>query len=182
MKVLILVGSLRKASFGRKLAQSVKAIAPDTMTFEEIDGRDVPLYNQDLDGDEKPPAVRELIAQISHSDALVFVTPEFNYGIPASLKNAIDWASRPAFRSPLKNKPALVMAYSPAPTGGARVHTQLSAVLAGTLTPLLNAPGFLVPSVHEKFDASDELTDEATQRRLDRTLQDFADWAKSLHE
>jgi len=180
MRVLIFIGSLRSASFGRKIAQSVKAAAPDLMTFEEIDGRDVPLYNQDLDGDEKPPAVRELIAQINDSDALIFVTPEFNYGIPASLKNAIDWASRPAFRSPLKNKPALILAYSPAPTGGARVHTQLSAVLAGTLTPLLNAPGFLIPAVHEKFDAADELIDEPTKRRLVRNPEDFAEWTKTL--
>lgn len=177
MKLLIVIGSLRAASFSRKLALAAEGLGPDGMSFEIIDGRDLPLYDQDLDTDEKPPAVQALVEQITGADALFFVTPEFNYGIPGSLKNLIDWASRPAFRSPLKGKPALLAALSPAPTGGARAYTQLATVLAGTLTPTFLAPSFLVPTVHEKFDEAGALIDDQTKRRLARMLQEFGTWA-----
>jgi chromate reductase len=110
------------------------------------------------------------------------VTPEYNYGIPGALKNLIDWASRPAFRSPLKGKPALIVAFSLAPAGGARAYAQLSAVLGGTLTPVFLAPSFLVPSVHEKIDESGALTDEQTRTRLARTLEEFGAWVVRLGE
>ena len=179
MNVLVLLGSLRKDSFSRKLAAAAASLAPDGMAFHVTDCGEVPLYNQDLDGDEKPPAVEEWLGQVRAADALLCVTPEFNYGIPASLKNAIDWASRPAFRSPLKGLPALVFAHSPAPSGGTRAHSQLTAVLGGTLTPVFLAPSFLVSAVHEKFDAAGSLTDEATIRRMGRTLAEFRDWAET---
>lgn len=104
MKILIIVGSLRSASFTKKLAEAACALGPEGSEFEIIDGRNLPLYDQDLDGEEKPAAVQTMLDRVSTSDALVFVTPEFNYGIPGPLKNLIDWASRPAFNSPLKDR------------------------------------------------------------------------------
>ena len=89
-------------------------------------------------------------------------------------------ASRPPFESLLRGKPTLVAAISPASTGGVRAHGQLSAVLAGTLTPVFVAPSFLVPAVHEKFDESGALVDERTRSRLVRTLAEFTDWARRL--
>jgi chromate reductase len=177
MKVLTFVGSLRSGSFSRKIAQSIADSADANIAFEITDGRDLPLYDQDLDGDDKPAAVQTLLDQVSRADALFFVTPEFNYGIPGTLKNAIDWASRPAYRSPLKQKPAAIVSLSVAPTGGARAHSQLATVLAGTLTPVLIAPGFSIPSVHEKFDESGTLKDEMTEKRLARTLEELVAWA-----
>jgi len=150
------------------------------MEFELIDGRDLPHYDQDLDGDEKPAPVRAMLDRVSASDGLLFVTPEYNYGLPGALKNLIDWASRPAFKSPLRGRPALVIALSMAPAGGSRAHAQLSAVLGGTLTPVYLAPSFLVSAVHEKFDEAGKLTDEITRTRLTRSLDDFARWAGSL--
>ena len=91
----------------------------------------------------------------------------------------IDWASRPAYNSPLKGKPSLVIALSVAPSGGARAHSQLGTVLAGTLTPVFVGPGFLVPAVHEKFDEHGALSDELTGLRLSRTLEEFVAWARS---
>ncbi len=179
MKILTVIGSLRAASFSRKLGAAVEALAPEAIEIDTTDGGALPLYNQDLDGDEKPAAVRTLLDQVSSADGLVFVTPEFNYGIPGPLKNLIDWASRPAFNSPLKAKPSLVIAHSLAPSGGARAHAQLSSVLAGTLTPTYLAPSFVVPQIHEKFDDAGALADEITKIRLEATLADFADWAKS---
>ena len=182
MKILVVIGSLRAASFARKLGEAVVALAPDGTEVETTDGGDLPLYNQDLDGDEKPAPVAELLAQVTAAEGLVFVTPEFNYGIPGPLKNLVDWASRPAYNSPLKGKPALVIAHSIAPSGGARAHVQLTSVLAGILTPTFNAPSFVVPQVHEKFDAEGSLKDEITKVRLQATLAEFAAWAKSLHD
>lgn len=180
MKILALVGSLRAASFSRKLALAAAAVAPDGVAVEIVDGRDVPHYDQDADGDDKPPAVAALLEKVSGADALLFVTPEYNYGVPGALKNMIDWASRPAFRSPLKDRPALVLALSMAPTGGARAHAQLTTVLGGCLTPCYLAPSFLVPAVHEKFDESGALVDEVTSKRLVKTMAAFVAWAKGL--
>lgn len=176
MKILVLIGSLRAAAFSRKLAAAVEAAAPEGAEVTLADGRDLPLYDQDLDGEEKPAAVQVLLDQVSAADGLVFVTPEFNYGIPGPLKNAIDWASRPAYNSPLKGKPSVIISHSIAPSGGARAHTQLDSVLTGTLTPVLAAPSITLPAIHEMFDEAGALKDELTRIRLDRMLGEFAAW------
>jgi len=177
VKLLVFLGSLRSGSFTGKLAEALDGLSPEGVELERTDGRELPLYDQDLDGDEKPPAVRALRGQVTAADALVFVSPEFNYGIPGPLKNAIDWASRPAYRSPLRDKPALVISHSIAPTGGARAHAQLCAVLGGTATPVYHAPSLVIPQVHEKFDETGALGDDLTRLRLTKTLEDFAAWA-----
>ena len=178
MKILALIGSLRAASFSRKLALAAGELAPEGTTLEIVDGRDLPLYDQDLDGEEKPPAVQALLDQVSAADGLLFITPEYNYGVPGTLKNLIDWASRPAYNSPLKDRPAMVIALSLAPAGGSRAHAQLGTILAGTLTPVFVSPGFLVGGVHEHFDESGALTNELTRVRLERTLAGFVEWAE----
>jgi len=180
VKLLIVVGSLRAGSRSRRLAEAAVTLAPAGASCEVTDGRALPHYDEDLDGEEKPAAVREAMEGLAAADGVVFVTPEYNYGIPGSLKNWIDWTSRPAFRSPLKDKPALVLAHSIAPTGGARAHSQLSSVLAGTLTPVFVGPSFLVPAAHEKFDAAGALVDEVTRKRLERTLVQFTEWVRGL--
>lgn len=179
MKVLIWVGSLRRDSFSLKLAQAAAELAPDNMSCEFTDCGEVPLYNQDLDGEEKPRAVQTLLDQVNGADALIFVTPEFNYGIPGPLKNAIDWASRPAFRSPLLGKPSLVIAHSISPSGGARVHVQLSSVLNGTSTPLFLSPSITVSAVHKKFDESGALSDDLIKLQFTQNLADFGAWVGS---
>ena len=173
MKILIWVGSLRAAAFTRKVAEAAANTGVEGLEFEFTDGRDLPLYDQDLDGDDKPPGVQTLLAQVTAAKAMLFVTPEFNYGIPGPLKNAIDWASRPAYRSPLKNKPSTIISLSVAPTAGARAHSQLSMVLSGTLTPQLVAPGFSIPAIHEKFDDDGALNDDMTKMRLARLLEEL---------
>ena len=178
MKILAVVGSLRAASFCRKLAQAAADASPEGVDVTLTDGRDLPHYDQDLDGDEKPAPVQAMVDAVNAADALLFVTPEYNYGIPGQLKNWIDWASRPAFNSPLKGKPALVMSASLAPAGGARAHMHLTQVLGGTLTPCYLAPSFVVPAVHTQFDEDGALADEVTKGRLDKTLAAFVGWAR----
>lgn len=178
MNLLILIGSLRANSFSRKMARDIVDQLPDGVTPRLIDGSELPLYNQDLDGDEKPAPVQTLLNQVTGADALLFITPEFNYGVPGTLKNLIDWASRPAYNSPLKHKPALIIAHSIAPTGGARAHSQLSSVLGGTLTRLMIGPSFLVPSVHEKFNEDGEMADELMKVILKGAMEEFTQWAQ----
>ena len=107
------------------------------------------------------------------------VAPEFNYGIPAPLKNAIDWASRPAYRSAIKDKASLNITHSIAPTGGVRAELPLASVLKGSATPTFVGPGFSIPAVHEKFDASGALIDDMTRLRLSKTLENFCSWAET---
>ena len=104
-KIAVLVGSLRKESFSRKIAKNIEALAPKGLTFEEIDISKVGLYNQDLDG-AVPAEWQELRDKIKSADAILFVTPEYNRSLPGVLKNAIDIASRPYGHSAFNGKPA----------------------------------------------------------------------------
>ena len=106
------------------------------------------------------------------------ITPEFNYGIPGSLKNLIGWASRPAFNSPRKSRPSMVIALSPAPTGGARAHVRLVSVLSSTLTPAFAALSLIVGAMREKIGEDGQLIDEQTKVRLQQNLEAFSGWAE----
>ncbi|MGD1933601.1 MAG: NADPH-dependent FMN reductase [Candidatus Phaeomarinobacter sp.] len=182
MKLLIVLGSLRANSYSRKLAQAVTGLLPDDVSPTIIDGGDLPLYNQDLDGDDKPSSVENLLAQVKAADAMLFITPEYNYGVPGPLKNLIDWASRPAYASPLKDKPALIIAQSIAMAGGARAQLQLSTVLGGTLARIFNGPSFLVSAVHEKFNEEGEMTDEFMTVLLRTVMDEFVRWAAPAND
>lgn len=135
MNVLALCGSLREASFNaRLLAEAGHRLEAAGAGVRVASIGDVPLYNEDLDGDGKPAPVVALIDAIGAADALLIVSPEYNYGIPGVLKNAIDWASRPAYRSVLKDRPTAILSASMSAIGGARLQAQLREVLAGTLS------------------------------------------------
>lgn len=174
MKIVAISGSLRKASFNTALLEAAKAYFPadSEVTIYPVD--DLPLYNQDLDGDNKPESVVRLKKAITEADALLIATPEYNYSIPGGLKNAIDWASRPGFQSPLAHKPVAIMSASMSLVGGARVQAQLKQVFLGVLSEIYNAPDFMVPVAHQAFSESGELTDAEVARKLERFIADFA--------
>jgi chromate reductase len=134
------------------------------------------MYNADNDGPASPPAVVELRAAVRRADAVLIATPEYNYGIPAVLKNAIDWLSRPPSDSPLVNKPTAIMGASGGVVGTARAQQQLRLILTGTRTPVMLPPEILVGTAQEKFDAAGRLTDEATRKFLADGLRSFVDW------
>ncbi|KWT98734.1 NADPH-dependent FMN reductase [Variovorax sp. WDL1] len=115
------------------MLRSLQALLPDSTSIELFPLNEIPLYNADLDGAAPPAAVAELKQAISQAHGLVVCSPEYNYGMPGVLKNAIDWASRPAFASPLKGKPALVMTASPGSAGGVRAQAQIRDAFAATL-------------------------------------------------
>ncbi|UTF60016.1 NADPH-dependent FMN reductase [Gilvimarinus sp. DA14] len=175
MKVLLISGSLRERSLNTALLKAAGELLGDKATCEWASIGEVPLYNQDLDGEEKPAAVTRLKAQIENADALLIASPEYNYGIPGVLKNAIDWVSRPAFKSVLAHKKTLLLSASMSDMGGVRAQGQLKQVLAGTLTPILPAPEFAVGSAQNKF-TDGTLTDDDTRQKLQRLLNDFLAW------
>ena len=178
MKILGITGSLRKASFNTRLLNAAADMLPDGTDFSLQRLDDLDLYNEDLDTETKPFQVAAFIENIQNADALLFATPEYNHGIPGVLKNAIDWASRPAFKSPLKDKPCGILAASTSPVGGARAQADLMNVLASTLSPVYPSIELLLPLAHNCFDDNGLLVDENARRRLRRYVEGFVDWAR----
>jgi chromate reductase, NAD(P)H dehydrogenase (quinone) len=176
-----LVGSLRRGSINRSLMRAAQELAPDDMEIRIFGGMaDIPLYNQDVEDAGAPESVRALKQAIAEADALLIATPEYNHGVPGVLKNAIDWASRPARDSPLNGKPAAIFGASPGATGTARAQTQLRQTFVFTDTPVLPQPEILVFRAKEKFDDQGRLTDEKTREFVGRLLVQLADWTHRL--
>ena len=180
MKILGISGSLRKGSFNTLLLRAAQKTIGSGAALEIFDLSKIPLYNADIDGETKPESVQDLLDAVSNSDGLILATPEYNYSVPGVLKNAIDWASRPAFQSVLAQKPAGIISASASPLGGARAQVHLRDVLAGTLTPVFPTPDYLLPSAQNAFDRTGALTDETAERRLKRYLAGFLEWVSRL--
>ena len=170
MKILGINGSLRRDSLNLKLLQSAGDYFSGDVRFEILGLGDIPLYNQDLDGDNKPAPVVNLKQQISEADALLIATPEFNHSVPGVVQNAIDWASRPAFDSPLTGKRVGIVSASMSPIGGARAQAQLRTVMHGTLSPVYPSIEYLLGSAQDAFDDSGRLSDETAAKRLRRYI------------
>jgi chromate reductase len=144
-------GSLRQASFSTSLIRLLAKHVSPAAELSLIDISEVPLYNEDLDGDQKPASVQALNAVIAESDGILFVTPEYNHGIPGVLKNALDWVSRPVNNSTLKHKPVSIITSSLAFTGGVRAQYQLRETLTALLSYVVPGPEVVVGGVHTKF-------------------------------
>jgi chromate reductase len=137
-KVGYLIGSLAAGSINRKLALALVKLAPPELEFTEIPFRDLPLYSYDYDSDF-PPAARQFKEALAKTEALLFVTPEYNRSIPGGLKNAIDWASRPYGQNSFTRKPSAIIGTSPGAIGTALAQQSLRNVLAFCNSPLWNA-------------------------------------------
>jgi chromate reductase len=175
-----IAGSLRQASYNRALLRAAQTLAPEGMQVVVCDLSLIPFYNADQDGEVKPEPVVALKEAINRADALLFVTPEYNHSIPGVLKNAIDWASRPAGRSPLAGKPAAIMGASQGVWGTVRAQAHLRQVLAATRTQVLLKPEVLVAHAAQKFDAHGQLIDESTRARVRELLIALAEWTHRL--
>ncbi|MGE4483445.1 NADPH-dependent FMN reductase [Acidocella sp.] len=162
IRLLGISGSIRKASTNTIVLHTLSEalVTSGKATLEVFPLDDVPLYNGDLEAD-LPAPVAALKSAITAADGLVLVTPEFNHGIPGVLKNAIDWASRPAFAAPLVGKPVLPITSSPGFVGGARVHAQLLATLHSTLSRVVVGPDVVIAGIGQKI-TNGRLTDATT--------------------
>lgn len=176
MKLIAISGSLRKASFNTSLLRSAEALLPEGVSCTLVSIADIPVYNEDIDGEDKPAAVARLKEEIAAADGLLIATPEYNYSVPGGLKNALDWLSRPAFKSVLAHKPAAIMSASKGPTGGARAQAQLKGVLSAVLAETYPAPELIVPQAQQSFTDDGLLTDDAVKTRLSRFLADYCAW------
>lgn len=180
-RIAIVVGSLRKDSINRKVAKSICAFAGDRLDCEivEIDG--LPLYNQDFDADSPPAfvAFRERIAAV---DGVLFVTPEYNRGVPGVLKNAIDVGSRPYGRSVWDRKPAAIVSASPGSIGGFGANHQLRQACVFLNMPVMQQPEAYLGHVGEDSFEPDGCLKEGPLKELILKLASaFADWVDVIH-
>ena len=174
MHVLGISGSLRAASHNSALLRAAQELAPPGMEVEIYDGiGTLPHYDQDLEA-EAPESVRTLRRKIRESDGLLIATPEYNYGPPGVLKNAIDWASRPAASSPLLHKPIALVSAAPTNFGGVRAQLALRQAFLWTDSDVVTKPELIVFRSQDRFDATGRLVDEATRALLVGVLEALA--------
>ena len=173
-KVGYLIGSLATQSINRKLARALIRLAPEGLEFTEIPFKDLPLYSYDYD-DDYPRVGRDLKAAIKASDAILFVTPEYNRSIPGGLKNAIDWASRPWGTNSFTHKPSAVIGASPGAIGTAVAQQSLRSVLSFCNSPQMNAPEAYIQFKPGLIDDNGEVTVESTRDFLRDYMAEFHD-------
>ncbi len=171
----VIVGSLRKASFNRQLAHGLVGLLPAGVEARFIEIGELPLYNQDLDGN-LPEPVQRFKAAVAGVDAVLFVTPEYNRGIPGVLKNAIDWGSRPYGQSVWNGKPAGVAGASPGAIGTALAQSQLRNVLSAVGVQVVPLPEVFFHFAGEPFDAQGGVADARTRQFLQGFVDRFVQW------
>jgi chromate reductase len=179
LKVLGIAGSLRRDSYNRAALRAAGELLPAGMELETFDIAAIPLYNEDVRQAGFPPPVEELRRAIAAADALLLVTPEYNYSVPGVLKNAIDWASRPP-NQPFDGKPVAIMGASPSMLGTARAQYHLRQCCVFLNMFLLNRPEVMIAQASTKFDASGRLTDETTRKYVADLLAALGDWTRRL--
>jgi chromate reductase len=178
-RVAVFVGSLRAASWSRKVAQALIALAPHSLQSEIVEIGQLPLYNQDLDDTGNPPAAWTAFRQqVKAYDAVLFVTPEYNRSVPAPLKNAIDVGSRPYGKSVWDRKPGAVVTVSLGAIGafGANHHLRQSFVFLNV--PCMQMPEAYVGGIGNKFDEKGVLSDNSTREFLQNFMNAYAEWVE----
>jgi chromate reductase len=176
-RVGYLIGSLSSTSINRRLTHALVRLAPAELEMKEIPIRDLPLYSQDYDADY-PPVARAFKQAIADSDAILFVTPEYNRSIPGSLKNAIDWASRPWGQNSFARKPSAVIGASVGAIGTAVAQHNLRAILAFCDAPQLTSPEAYIQYKDGLVTDDGEVTVEATREFLRGYMQKFLEFVK----
>jgi chromate reductase len=175
MKVAIIVGSLRKDSYNRKLARALVRLAPPAHTYDFVEIGTLPLYNQDLD-DTSPAAWTEFRNQLRGFDGVLFVTPEYNRSVPGVLKNAIDVGSRPYGHSAWDAKPCAVISASPGAMGGFGANHHLRQSLVFLNMPAMAQPEAYVGGASKLFDAEGGIASEDTRKFLTGFMDAFSRW------
>ncbi len=178
VKLLGIAGSLSKTSRNRAVLETLRDRVSPAAILEIQDLADVPLYDPDLDNEVPPQGVIDLRRKIGEADALIIATPEYNYGMPGVLKNALDWASRPAFQSTMVGKPVGVLSVSPAFTGGVRAQQDLKYTLSGVLSIVVPHREVVIGEAGNKIE-DDRLTDAKALEALDAMVAAVVSFTKS---
>ena len=163
MKIAVIVGSLRKDSWTRKVANAMIDLAPKSLSFDHVEISALPHYSQDLETDRPPAEWVAFRDRIRTVDGVLFATPEYNRSVPGVLKNAIDWASRPP-NQPFAGKPFAVMGASGGMGGTMRMQYHLRQIAVFLDMHAVNKPECFVRNAAQAFDAEGNLTDEATKK------------------
>jgi chromate reductase len=179
IRILGIAGSLRRHSYNRAALREARQLVPKDANLDilELDG--IPPFSED-DEHQPPAKVIELKRRIREADAVLIVTPEYNYSIPGVLKNAIDWASRPYGDSAWTDKPVAVMGASVGKLGTARAQYHLRQVFVFLNMHAVNQPEVMIGNAAEHFDAEGNLTNETTKELIRRLLRNLVDWARRL--
>lgn len=179
MIILGIAGSLRRQSFNRSALRAAGTLLPAGASLDpfEIDG--IPGFNQDEES-RPPEKVVELKRRVRAADAILFVTPEYNYSVPGVLKNAIDWASRPYGDSAWAGKPVAVMGASVGVFGSARAQYHLRQMFVFLDMHPVNQPEVMIGNAAQRFDQDGNLTDEMSKKLIRQLLQNLVDWTNRL--
>lgn len=181
MKILGFAGSLRRGSYNKMALKAAKQLSPKNAEIEVFDLEGIPPFNQDLE--QTPPArVREFKSKIRGADAILIVTPEYNYSIPGVLKNAIDWASRPYGDNALEGKPVAVMGASIGTIGTARAQYHLRQCFVFLDMHPINDPEVMIGNAQKKFDKDGNLKDEDTKEKIRELIQALIKWTERIGE
>jgi chromate reductase, NAD(P)H dehydrogenase (quinone) len=179
VRILGIAGSLRRGSYNRAALRAATKLLPEGATLDlfELDG--IPGFNQD-DEQNPPEKVVQLKRRVREADAILFVTPEYNYSVPGVLKNAIDWASRPYGESAWSGKPAAIMGASIGAIGTARAQYHLRQMMVFLNMFPVNQPEVMIGNAADRFDAEGNLTDETTKDYIRKLLQALAEWTARI--
>jgi chromate reductase len=181
IRIFGIAGSLRRESFNRAALRAASTLLPEGATLDifELDG--IPGFSQDEE-QNPPEKVVDLKRRIREADAILIVTPEYNYSIPGVLKNAIDWASRPYGDSAWNGKPAAIMGASAGTIATARAQYHLRQIFVFLNMFPINQPEVMIGNASERFDAQGNLTDDATKEHIRKALQSLVDWTRRLQQ
>jgi chromate reductase len=179
INILGIAGSLRQSSYNRAALRTAKSLVPDNAVLDIFDLDGIPGFNQD-DEQNPPERVVELKKRVLAADAILFVTPEYNYSIPGVLKNAIDWASRPYGESVWNGKPAAIMGASIGTLGTARAQYHLRQCCVFLNMFPLNNPEVMIPNAADRFDADGNLVDDKSRELIAQLLQSLVAWTLRL--
>jgi chromate reductase len=171
--VAVLMGSLRTNSFSSRVAAALEAAAPTNLRFRNVPIGELPLYNQDRDGEYAPAAYEAFRSAIAEADAILFVTPEYNRSIPGGLKNAIDVASRPQGKGVIVGKPAAIISHSPGAMGGFGANHAIRQSLVFLNNPVLQQPEAYLGHIANSFDEAGKLTSESLRGLLVSFASEF---------
>jgi chromate reductase len=181
VNIIGIAGSLRAGSYNRAALRAASALLPNDAKLEIFDIDGIPGFNQEQE-QQPPPKVVELKKRVRAADAVLFVTPEYNYSVPGVLKNAIDWASRPYGDNAWQNKPVAVMGASGGALGSSRAQYHLRQIFVFLNMYPVNRPEVMITNASARFDAVGNLIDKETTELIRQLLQELVTWTRQLQK
>ena len=179
-KIGIIVGSLRKESYSLKIAKNLIGLAPEGFELEIVPIGDLPLFNEDVDGENAPEAYHEFRSKMKEKQGVIFLTPEYNRSMPGCLKNAMDVGSRPKGQSIWGNKPGMVISLSQGNMSGFGANHHLRQVLVNVNVPTMPQPEIYLAKVQEMVDAEGNITNPKTTELLQKAMDSYVKWFQKL--